>query len=237
MSSSLSATPPVDPLVRREETLAVALLLAFAGGYLDTYTWITHGVLANAQTANLVFLWVHATAARWQQAFHFVPSLFAFGVGVVLAAWLRRTTGERAGQLSLLIEIGMLILVSVLHNRVPQVAGTLGISMVAAMQTAIFTRVEGSLYSSVMITGNFRQAIEGAFALVAGDREAGLLRKSCIFMAVCAAFGTGAAVGAFLTERMPALTLAVPVAALVMVLLAFGMSPAARVPQRDEGKA
>ena len=55
--------PPIRQCAR-EETLAVALLLGFAGGYLDTYTWITHGVLANAQTANLVFLWVHATAAR-----------------------------------------------------------------------------------------------------------------------------------------------------------------------------
>jgi uncharacterized membrane protein YoaK (UPF0700 family) len=208
-----------DPPVRREETLAAALLLAFAAGYLDTYTWITHGVLANAQTANLIFLWVHATAARWQEAFHFVPPLFAFFVGVVIAAWLRRAAGGRAGQVSLLMEIAMLILVGILHNRMPQIAGTLGISMVAAMQTSIFTRVEGATYSSVMITGNFRQAIEGAFALVAGDPEAGLLRKSCIFMGVCAAFGTGAAAGAFLTERMPAVTLGIPVAALLMVLL------------------
>ena len=154
--------------MRREETLPVALLLAFAGGYIDTYTWITHGILANAQTANLVFLWVHATAARWQQAFHFVPPLFAFFVGVVISAWLRRVAGSRTGQISLVIEIGMLILVGILHNRVPQVAGTLGISMVAAMQTSIFTRVEGSNYSSVMITGNFRQAIEGAFARLPG---------------------------------------------------------------------
>src|SRR6478672_11518457 len=174
----------VTPAVRSDETLKVALLLAFAGGYLDTYTWIMHGILANAQTANLVFLWVHATAAQWQQAFHFVPPLFAFFVGVVIAAWLRRAAGERAGQLSLVIEIAMLILVGILHNRLPQVAGTLGISMVAAMQTSIFTRVEGATYSSVMTTGNFRQAIEGAFALVAGDRQAGLLRKSCVFMGV-----------------------------------------------------
>jgi hypothetical protein len=142
-----------DPPVRREEALLVALLLGFAGGYLDTYTWITHGILANAQTANLVFLWVHATALQWQQAFHFVPPLFAFAVGVVVAAWLRRVAGSRAGRVSLIIEIGMLILVGILHNRVPGVAGTLGISMVAAMQTSIFTKVEGSTYSSVMITG------------------------------------------------------------------------------------
>ena len=226
MSSSVSAMCAADPPVRREETLVVALLLAFAGGYLDTYTWITHGVLANAQTANLVFLWVHATAAQWQQAFHFVPPLIAFFVGVVIAAWLRRAAGGRVGQISLLVEVGMLILVGILHNRVPQIAGTLGISMVAAMQTSIFTRVEGATYSSVMITGNFRQAIEGAFALVAGDPQAGLLRKSCIFMGVCAAFGTGAAAGAFLTERIPAVTLGIPVAALLMVLLLCETSPA-----------
>ena len=124
MGSNEFAISAADPPVRREETLAAALLLAFAAGYLDTYSWITHGVFANAQTANLVFLWVHATAARWQQAFHFVPPLFAFGVGVVIAAALRRWTGGRAGQVSLLVEIGMLVLVGVLHNRVPQVAGS-----------------------------------------------------------------------------------------------------------------
>jgi uncharacterized membrane protein YoaK (UPF0700 family) len=225
----------VDPPARREEALAVALLLGFAGGYLDTYTWITHGVLANAQTANLVFLWVNATAGKWQQAFHFVPSLFAFFVGVVIAAWLRRVAGGRAGQFSLALEIAMLILVGILHNRVPEVAGTLGISMVAAMQSSIFTRVEGSIYNSVMVTGNFRQAIEGAFALVAGDPETGLFRKSCIFMGVCATFGTGAAVGALLTERAPAVTLAIPVMALLVVLLLCWTWGKAAAQQRSGG--
>jgi uncharacterized membrane protein YoaK (UPF0700 family) len=212
---SMRATPAERP----EEGLLVALVLGFAGGYIDAYTWISHGVLANAQTANLVFLWVNAAAGQWQEAFHFAPSLFAFFVGVVIASWLRRGGRARAGQLSLIIEVAMLILVGVLHNRVPEVAGTLGISMVAAMQTSIFTRVEGSVYSSVMITGNLRQAIEGAFALVAGDQQIGLLRKSCIYMGVCAMFGTGAAAGAFLTERVPTLTLMVPIAALLLVLL------------------
>ena len=90
MSSSVSAMRAVDPPMLREEALLVALLLGFVGGYLDTYTWITHGVLANAQTANLVFLWVNATAGKWQEAFHFVPSLFAFAVGVVRRAVVRK---------------------------------------------------------------------------------------------------------------------------------------------------
>jgi len=219
MTSSASATSAAGPQVRREEILTVALLLAFAGGYIDTYTWITHGVLANTQTANLVFLWVHAVAARWQEAFHFVPPLFAFGVGVVIAAWLRRWKGASAGRLSLVVEIAMLVLVGILHNRTPQAAGTLGISMVAAMQTSIFTKVEGATYSSVMVTGNFRQAIEAAFALFSGNRVSGQLRKSGVYMGICAAFGTGAAAGAFLTERVPTLALGVPVVALLLVLL------------------
>ena len=203
---------------RPEEGLLVTLMLGFIGGYIDAYTWISHGVLANAQTANLVFLWVNAAAGQWQEASHFVPPLFAFFVGVVIALWLRRGAGARAGQLSLLVEVAMLILVGVLHNRVPHLAGTLGISMVAAMQIPIF-RVEGSVYSSVMITGNLRQAIEGAFALIAAEPQSGLLRKSCIYMGVCAMFGTGAAAGSFLTERVPTLTLMVPIVALLLVLL------------------
>jgi len=71
---------------RPEEGLLVALMLGFTGGYIDAYTWISHGVLANAQTANLVLLWVNAAAGQWQEAFHFMPSLFAFFVGVVIAS-------------------------------------------------------------------------------------------------------------------------------------------------------
>src|SRR4030095_13525506 len=122
MNSSVSATRAADPPVRREETLAVALLLGFVGGYLDTYTWITHGILANAQTANLVFLWVHATKAEWQQAFHFVPPLFAFGVGVLIAAWLRRVAGDRASRISPLVEIAVLGLVWFLSKRMSTVS-------------------------------------------------------------------------------------------------------------------
>src|SRR5438874_8248510 len=68
----------------------------------------------------------------------------------------------------------------------------------AAMQTAIFTKVEGVAYSSVMITGNMRQAIEGVLAVV--SRQLGSLRRPGICAALRVAFGIGAAVGAY-TQR------------------------------------
>ena len=215
--SSLDLTAGTS--IRRDETLEIALLLAFTGGYLDAYTWIIHGVMANAQTANLVLLWVHGTMGEWDKALHFIPPMFAFAVGVMVAAWLRRIAPERASAISTLVEILMLILVGILHNRLPDVAGTLGISFVAAMQAAVFTRVEGAVYSSVMITGNMRQAVEGIFAAVSGVGVSKALRRSGVFSAICASFGLGAAVGALATKGIPDLVLGLPVAALLFVLL------------------
>jgi len=150
-----AASPPI----RRDETVRIALLLAFAGGYLDAHTWILHGVLANAQTANLIFLWVHGMAGEWEKAAHFIPPIVAFAVGIVGAAWLRHAAGDRAGAISALIEIVLLVV------------------------------------------------------------ESGTLRLSGIFAALCVAFGIGAAVGAYATERTPDLALVLPVAALLTVLL------------------
>jgi uncharacterized membrane protein YoaK (UPF0700 family) len=205
--------------LRRDETLEVAMLPAFAGGYLDAYTWIIHGVMANAQTANLVLLWVYGSVGKWAEALHFVPPILAFAAGIVVAAWLRGATGDRASVISTLIEILLLIAIGILHNRLPDLAGTLGISFVAAMQTAIFTKVEGVVYSSVMITGNMRQAIEGAFAAIMGGDRPGSLRRSGMFAALCIMFGVGAAVGAFATKFFPNLALEIPMVALLTVLL------------------
>ena len=125
-----------DLRIFREETLTVAALLAFAGGYIDAYSWITHQVFANAQTANMLFLWINAMEGEWARALHYLPSLTAFVIGVSMACWVRRLVGVRAAPISLLVEIAFLVLVAILHNRLPGVAGTLGISFVAAMQAA-----------------------------------------------------------------------------------------------------
>ena len=204
---------------QRNETLEIVLLLAFAGGFIDAYAWTLHGVLANAQTANLIFLWVHAMSGNWAKALHFVPPILSFAGGIVIAAWLRRAAGGRASAISILVEIVLLIGIGFLHNRMPDVAGTLGLSLVAAMQAGVFTKVEGEACSTVMITGNMRQAIENIFTAVAGGAPAGTLRRSGIFAALCAAFGFGGAAGAFTTEALPRLALVIPVLALLTVLL------------------
>ncbi len=203
----------------REEALLIASLLALTGGYLDAYTWIVHRAFANAQTANLVFLWVYVTGAEWSRAFHYVPPLFAFVLGVIMASWLRKLAPDRASEISVVTEIVFLFIIAILHNRMPGLAGTLGLSFVAAFQTSSFPKVEGWSYSSVMATSNFRYTIEGLFAAFAGSGETRPFRRPYVFGAMCIAFGMGAAIGAVMTEVTRAYSLAVPVTLLVIVLL------------------
>jgi len=203
----------------REEALLIASLLALTGGYLDAYTWIVHRAFANAQTAILVFLWVYLTGGEWAQALHYVPALLAFVLGVIMASWLRKFAPHQAPEISVLTEIVFLFVIAILHNRLPQVAGTIGLSFVAAFQTASFPKVEGWSYSSVMATSNFRYAIEGLFVAFAGSTEARPFRRPYVFGAMCVAFGTGAAIGAGMTEVTRAYSLAIPVTLLMIVFL------------------
>jgi uncharacterized membrane protein YoaK (UPF0700 family) len=203
----------------RDESVYIAALLAFAGGYLESYAWIVHRVFANAQSANLVFLWVYVTSGEWGKALHYVPPLLAFAAGVIMACWLRWAAPLRAARISLLTEIVFLFIVAMVHNRLPGFAGTLGISLVAAFQMVSFPRVEGYSYNSVMVTSNYRQTIEGLFAAFAGNGEARPFRRPYVFGVICITFGTGAAIGAFGTEVSRAYSLIVPVALLMVVLL------------------
>jgi len=111
-------------IFNREETHAVAALLALAGGYVDAYSWITHRVFANAQTANTLFLWINNGGRVGEGPV--LPS-------VADCVCYRRDHGllapsprwRRAAPISLLVEIIFLVVVAILHN-IPGVAGTLG---------------------------------------------------------------------------------------------------------------
>src|SRR5260370_30030897 len=103
MGRDVSSNRAVDMDLHREETLAVAALLALAGGYIDAYSWITHRVFANAQTANMLFLWINAMEGEWARALHYLPSLTAFVIGVITACWLPRLVGPRPASISLLL--------------------------------------------------------------------------------------------------------------------------------------
>lgn len=203
-----------------EERLLVALLLTICGGYLDAFTWIAHDrVLANAQTANVVLFGVYAASGQWADALRHVPPIIAFILGVLVTLRLRDRFGGRTRIISLVVEIIVLTVALMLHVRLPIIAGTLGISFAAAMQTTSFARVEGMAFSSVMTTGNLSRFAEGIHARLRGDRTRSTSRQILVFGTVASCFGGGAAFGAVATDRLGNAGLVFPVALLAMVLM------------------
>jgi uncharacterized membrane protein YoaK (UPF0700 family) len=212
-----------NPQRRLEESLGVAIVLSVAGGYLDAFTWIAHdGVMANAQTANVVLLGVYAAMGQAGKALHHIPPIVAFVVGVFVVYRLRARIGDASGRrlalFCLSVEIVVLGVVMMLHRRVPDVAGTLGISFAAALQTASFARLKGGAYSSVMVTGNLRSTIE-TFSGWLDKRDPDALRQVRSLAAVCLAFAIGAGLGAGVTTSFEDEALAVPILLLLAALL------------------
>jgi uncharacterized membrane protein YoaK (UPF0700 family) len=216
-----------------EESLRVAILLSLAGGFLDAFTWIEHhGVMANAQTANVVLLAVYGAAGQWTEALRLVAPITAFLFGVFIVCRLRAHCDDRSryqfAMMTIVIEVAVLVVAMTLHVRLPDIAGTVGISFAAAMQTASFAKLEGGSYSSVMVTGNLRSSVETFVAGWIEMRDAGARRRAVLLAAVCVTFALGAAVGAILTKTFAAGALLVPIALLVTALALCGRVPARR---------
>ena len=102
------------------DSLMVGLLLAFAGGMLDAYSFVNRGaVFATAETGNIVQLCVHLSMGRWSMAFHYLLPILAFFFGILTAEAIRRHVSGRPSwlhwrQFLVAAECGVLILVSFL---------------------------------------------------------------------------------------------------------------------------
>ncbi len=142
------------------EAFGLAALLAFAGGYLDVYTYLSRGgVLANAQTGNIVLLGLHLTRGNWGAVIRYCIPIAAFVAGILLASLIRsrlRHTAIQWRQWVLLAEIAVLFGVGFIPGGEWDVPANSLVSLVCALQVVSFQKVEGISYASTMCTGNLR---------------------------------------------------------------------------------
>jgi uncharacterized membrane protein YoaK (UPF0700 family) len=186
-----------------EQSLLVASLLSMSGGFLDAFTWLSlGGVFASSQTGNVVFLGMYAVSGQWRQAIgHLVPIL-AFLAGASVA------TRIRAPLLCLVGEIVCLALVMLLLHRISEPVAVSGIAFGAALQSASFGHVERWNYLSVTVTGNMLRAIEQVIAT--SDRAA--VHGTQVMLTLCLMFLLGAGAGGWVTMRLDASSLTLPIA-------------------------
>ena len=177
------------------ETMLIGLLLAFVGGYLDAYTYLLHGgVFANAQTGNMVLLFINLAEGEWTKAGYYVIPIAAFALGILVTDLLKRRFTDRNihwRQISVLAEFFILLIIGFLPVTAPDAVINITVSFVCAVQVASFSRLHGMGYATTMCTNNLRQVVEnGASFHIDHDKAAG--GRALKYLAIIAVFCLGA---------------------------------------------
>lgn len=200
------------------DSLALGLVLAAAGGFMDAYTFIARGgVFANAQTGNLVLLGVRAFEGD-VRALHYLAPVLAFVLGVLACQALRagqnrlRPVGWRQ---AVLIGEAVLLAASAFAPQSCNDAVNAGVSFACAMQVSAFRSLHGQPYATTMCTGNLRSGTEALWKGVAA-RDGDSLRAGGRYFAVIGCFVAGAGVGALLTEAFREVTALFPAGLLLL---------------------
>jgi len=182
----------------------IACLFTAAGGYLDAFSYIAHGhVFANAQTGNVVFFAVFASAGRWAQAWRHVPPIVAFSLGVAVARLLGVQTQKHTFRATLLcqeFEVAILAVLAVVGARLPNASIVPVISFVAALQNTSLDRIGPWSFNSAMTTGNLRDAVSGLVLWITGRETVENRRKAITLGLICGSFLAGALCGGIYTR-------------------------------------
>jgi uncharacterized membrane protein YoaK (UPF0700 family) len=189
----------------RVGTPGISALLAAAGGFLDGFTYVGHGhVFANAMTGNVVLLGINCLSGSWQTGLRHLPAILAFLVGVSVSEAMqlypkrRDVSAPYVGVLRL--EVGILIVLSLLPAETADIFFTTAIAFAASVQVQTFREVEGQSFNSTFTTGNLRALTEAAFAWFFEGHHQQKARVVRNFSAICGAFLVGATAGGYATQ-------------------------------------
>lgn len=209
------------------ESVILGILLAIVGGILETYTFMGRGgVFCNAQTGNIALLGIEAAKGEWRQALIYVPPIFAFIVGVLVAEVIKKTSplpyirdSERA---VLILEIVILFIIGFIPNSVPNIFVTVTISFVASVQVSSFRMLVDSPYATTMLTGNLRSASLAAYtALAKKDSEAAA--RAIRYLTIIVSFLLGAFFGGVLILSIGTKAIWGAVLVLIFALILFNI--------------
>ena len=183
------------------DSLFMGMMLAFVGGYLDAYTYITRdGVFATAQTGNTVLFAVRAASPEYSGAIQNVPPFLAFIAGVLVAEFIKDKLKPHYRAI-LILEFLILLLVGFLPASIPNMIITMAIAFVSSLQIATFNKLGDWSYNSTITTGNLRTAAQASYAaFFSHDEES--MRKFKSFTAIILFFIGGTLTGTFFSTTL-----------------------------------
>lgn len=191
--------------IQPSESFTLGILLAVAGGFWDTYTYILRGkVFANAETGNIVLLGISLAEKNYKQAFSYFVPVFAFACGVFIIGLIRKRFKEISTfhwrHIIITIEIIIVFSTGFMDENLNHIVNIM-VSFVCAMQVATFKKVWGCPCATTMCTGNLRSCTENLFTYInTGKKE--YLKKSFVYFSVIMFFVAGAILGAFCSKYL-----------------------------------
>lgn len=185
------------------ESLSIAMLLAFVGGYLDIYSYLARGkVFANTQTGNLVLLGYNMAQGNLEKMIYYLLPISFFAFGVWLAKIIEYKVGEGKYfdwlHVLLGIEIGILFIVMFIPEGKFNVVANIMVSFICGLQVQGFRKVNGNAYSTVMFTGNLKNVAE-RFAHYSLTKEREALENGKVYLGIILMFVIGGWLGALTT--------------------------------------
>jgi uncharacterized membrane protein YoaK (UPF0700 family) len=207
---------------QRFSAFTASALATAAGGAMDAWVYLTHGVFATAQSGNIVLMGIAFAGGDVGRATAHLPSLLAFVAGLLVS----RLSGEllkrrrlNSRNLRLGAECVMLVALGLFADRLPGHGVTACVGFIAAVQITSLSHIGSWSFNTGMTTGNLRSGVSALVKAWTGSKEE--WSHAATMLALCLAFAVGAAAGAWLTPRLGAGTL-LAVAALVGVVIAAG---------------
>lgn len=180
------------------ESFTLGILLAIAGGFWDTYTYLLRGqVFANAETGNIVLFGINLANKNFKQALNYFVPIFAFTCGVFIIGIIRKHFKEISvfhwRNIIVTIEIAIVFCVGFMPENLNHLVNIM-VSFVCAMQVATFKKVWDCPCATTMCTGNLRSCTENLFQYL-NTKNKNYLIKSLVYFSVILFFIAGALLG------------------------------------------
>ena len=207
----------------------LGLTVICAGGFMDAYSYLLHGhVFATGQTGNIVLLCMNLAEGAWLGVLHYLVSIIAFVMGIMLSRHvLVRVHGRathRTQRWVAVFEALAFAAIALTPAWAPDLLVNSAISFCAAVSYENFRQFgTKSAYASVFCTGNLRSfgetLYDGLF-----EKDSHELHRSARYAALVASFCVGAVACKLLIDLVGQLA-CLAISALFLLSLRFISNP------------
>ena len=180
------------------DNLVIGVCLSLVGGFLDSYSYLLKGkVFANAQTGNVVLLFIALANREYHKFIKYIVPIVTFALGIFISEILKNKHYIRNYTRMIAILVFELLVIAAIgligtyfqYDIINSV-----ISFIAALQVANFDKVDGNPVATTMITGNLKNTM-GNLAKYLCIKDKTYLYACLKYFFIITCFGIGVAIG------------------------------------------